>query len=252
MASDYSTLRAKSTALFDTAMPPFTRGQGFSSASYAVTLPSRSSVLAGLYNSAMGSNLYGAGGSSSVDLNGVNACAPMATSRSVEASLLRREWELRNEYYRLCAEDQWQSRQQRDAQRRQDAEEDRQRAMEVARQMEEERAKRVEAQQERLLQKERELEEWKLERLKEAEAARRQQIQDDERRRELQHERELARIKEDASIRAVTAQKTEDLKQAVQQAMEKMQGTMQEQLREQICSLEAAHKAELSDRKSVV
>ncbi|GET86106.1 hypothetical protein, conserved [Leishmania tarentolae] len=178
--------------------------------------------------------------------------APLTTTtanRSVEAALLRREGELRSEYYRLYAEDQWHVRQQREAKRLQDDEAERKRLMELARMIEEERTRRVAEQQERLLQKERELEEWKLERRKDAEAERRRQQEEDDRRRELQHERELACIKEEAASRAVSTQKAEEVMSAMEQSLQKMQSTMQEQLREEVRVLEAAHRSELTHRE---
>ncbi|XQJ24857.1 hypothetical protein NXY56_000753 [Leishmania guyanensis] len=233
--SDFTALRANCTALFDTAMPPLLRGSIPSAPSVGVFSTSqldRCSMYAGLRaDSAVGMS--------------VAPSATLVSSRSMEATLLRREWELRSEYYRLYAEDQWHIRQQREEQRRQDDKAERQRMIEAARAIEEERARRVAEQQEHLLQKERELEEWKLERLKEANSARRQQQQEDERRRELQHERELARVKEEAA----SGRKAEEVKVAVEQSLQRMQSTMQEQLREEVRALEAAHRSELTRRE---
>ncbi|KAG5510961.1 hypothetical protein JKF63_06462 [Porcisia hertigi] len=240
MASDSAALRAHCTGLFDTAMPPIVNG----SASSPFSIGSLSAIRLDRLSSTVGAPLGGVMRWSH---------APLATAvsdRSVEAALLRREQELRNEYYRLCAEDQWKMRQQREAKRHQDDEEERQRTMELARKIEEERARRVAEQQEHLIRKERELEEWRLERIKEADAARRLQQQEDERRLELQHERELARIKEAAASRAASAQKSEDVRAAIEESLEKMRGSMQQQLRDEVRALEAVHESQLARREA--
>ncbi|XP_050340464.1 trichohyalin-like [Bactrocera neohumeralis] len=90
-----------------------------------------------------------------VDASGPGRCT--TSSRYAEASLLRRELELRGEFHRLRAEESEQMRLRQEQDRREADAEERRHLIAAARDIEEQRAKRMEEQQEKILQREREL-----------------------------------------------------------------------------------------------
>lgn len=224
MATDYSKLRSTSGSLFSLAMPPLLHFKGATVMPSSSFLPAESRSLF-LTASSLAPALLSAAG-----------------SRGLEGALMMRELDLRAEYQRLRAEEELQSRSQLMIQRQREEEEERQRTMSLAREMEEERARRIEAQQERLLKKERELEEWKLERAREADVARRRLSEEEDRRREIQHQRDLNRIKEEAELRSSAVKKSEDVKKIVEDFTHVTQETMRSQLRQEISTFDEAYR----------
>lgn len=224
MHSNYDTVRTQSATVFAAAMPPLL-------SSYAPFAPAQTTSL-GLRSGLLS---FPSQRSCSTQWLSLGACP---ATRREEASLCRREIELRAEFQRLCAEEKTRARCDEERRRHEEDAEERRRLLAMAQEVEEARARRLEEQQSRLLEKEKELESWKLERAKEASEAHSRRVEEDDRRRELQYQRELQRLKEQAEVR-VEATRHDSV--ILQETLRESQRALFDKLQQELAAKEDAH-----------
>ncbi|CCW65388.1 unnamed protein product [Phytomonas sp. EM1] len=266
MSVDYTALKTRSRALFSAAMPPLvqhydtqyvdpnvyaplTGGHFISSPplSYehlGAAFSGFSVAKGGTFSRAWTDSTPGAANGVKSDLlHGYDL--EDRFSRQHEASLIRREAELRSEFHRLMEEGEERMRIRYEQQRRDDDAEERRLLIEAAAEVERERTKRIETQQERLLQRERELEEWKQERAKEIEVLRQKQWEEEERRRELRYQRQLQYLKEQAEVREASRVNSEDISKLFEATAKEVQETLIRKMKEELSAREESYQSAL-------